>query len=332
MIPRVTFGPGRTGHAEDGWREGRPTTRTEGETATDIGGWGRAVFAVTMIGVGALGLARGAGSRLWLSVPGWAPAHQALLHLSVIVPLACGIGLLWRRSSTAAASVLLGFLGAWLVLLDAPRLVLHPGMPFTYGVAETAALVAGAWVVYIQTAGRGDGRRVDAGAVVSAGASDGPRRSFGTSPAGLRIARTLYGLPLIPFGVAHFTYLARTVSMVPGWLPWHLAWAYFFGCTFIAAGSAVVLDVYARLAVALSAVQMGLFTVLVWVPVMVGAPSSSDWTEFVVSWALTAAAWAVADSYRGAPWLAARPARRRTRQGSPCRRPSRDDTRPCGPT
>lgn len=286
--------------------------RTEGGTGTGIGGWGRVVFAVTMIGVGALGVARGAGTRLWLSVPGWAPARQALLFLSDIVPLTCGIGLLWRRSTSAAAAVLLGFLGAWLLLLAAPRLVLHPGMQFTYGVAETAALVAGAWVVFIRTAGRRGGGRVHAGAVSAAGVVDGSLPGFVAGPASLRVARTLYGLSLIPFGVAHFTYLARTVSMVPGWLPWHLAWAYFFGCTFIAAGLAAVLDVYARLAVALSAVQMGLFTVLVWVPVMVGAPSSSDWTEFVVSWALTAAAWAVADSYRGAPWLAARGATTRS--------------------
>jgi uncharacterized membrane protein len=152
---------------------------------------------------------------------------------------------------------------------------------------RSGVMIAAAWVP-----ASGSRRRVD------------DRMSFARGDRYLLIARVFYGLAMIPFGVAHFINLKGTTSVVPGWLPWHTFWAYFTGGAFIATGAAVLLGVYARLAVTLSAWMMGLFTLLVWVPVVVAGPSQSQWSEFVESVALTAGAWVVADSYRGMPWLA----------------------------
>ena len=98
---------------------------------------------------------------------------------------------------------------------------------------------------------------------------------------------------------------------MPGWLPAHVAWAYFTGTAFIVAGMAVLIGVCARLAAALSALQMGLFFVLVWVPAMATRPLNKfQRGEVLITWVLMAAAFQpVLHFYRVSPlWGFALPA------------------------
>lgn len=245
---------------------------------------GHAVFAATLIAFGILGLITGDFAPIWQDAPKGVPAREALAYLCAVISLVCGTGLFARRAAALAARVLLAFLLLWMFLVKVRFILLAPATEGSYqSWGETAVIVAGAWVLYAQFATNWD------------------RRWFALAAGdnGLRAARVLYGLAMIAFGLSHFVYVQLTAPLVPSWLPWHMAWAYFTGTTYLAAGIAVLTGLYARMALVLSAVQMGLFTLLVWMPPAVaGQMSVSQWGEFGVSWALTAAAWVISDSYR----------------------------------
>ena len=253
---------------------------------------GHAVFAATVIALGILGLIQGDFAPIWQGVPKSFPNYQALAYLCALVSLICGVGILWQRTAGTAARVLFAYLLLWMLLFKVPFIARAPTVEVNYqSCGETAVLVAGAWVLYAWFAGDWDRRQL----------------GFVTGGSGVRLARILYALALVAFGLSHFAYLQLTAPLVPSWLPWHVAWAYLTGCAYLAAAAGVLTGICARLAAALSALQMGLFTLLVWVPLAAeGVISGRQRKELVVSWALTAAAWVIADSYRGMPWLALR--------------------------
>lgn len=250
---------------------------------------GQVLLALTLIGLGTSGLVTGRFSGICEGVSYGLPGRDVLAYVCAGIALVCGLGLLWKRTASTAASVLLLYLILWLFLIKVPVIIASPTAEVAYESAgETAVLVAGVWTLY---------------AWLSVG-SNVHGLEFSRGKSGVRLARVLYALSLIAFGLSHFVYLNVTAPLVPGWLPAHLFWAYFFGSTYLAAAAALLIGVLARLAATLSALQMGLFTLLVWVPVAVtGHAAAGQWAELTDSWTMSIAAWIVAETYRDTPWL-----------------------------
>lgn len=257
---------------------------------------GHVVFALTLFGVGILGLVQGDFVQIWQPVPKAWPAREVLIYLCAAISLVCGAGLLWRRTAALAARVLFFYLLLWMLVFKLRFILLAPLTEGSYqSNGENAVIVAGAWVLYVLLADTWDRRHL----------------GFSSGETGLRTARVLYGLAMLAFGLSHFFYLNLTAPLIPAWLPWHVGWAYFTGGAYLAAGVAIITGIYAKPAAMLSALQMGLFTFLVWLPLaFAGTITASQWGEFTVSWVLTAAAWVVADSYRDAGWIFANAQRR----------------------
>src|SRR5260221_2635674 len=202
-----------------------------GARAIHIASFGHAAFAATMIALGIIGLSSRGFAVIWSGVPKDMPARTALACLCAVISLSSGIGLLWRRAAAVAARVLLTYFVLWMLLFRVTLLFRSPASPGAWWVfGETAVMLAGAWVLVVWFAGD----------------RDGSRPGLVTGERGMAIARVLYGLGLINFGIAHFTFLERTVGMVPNWLPWHLGWAYFTGGSLGAAGGAPVFRGAAR--------------------------------------------------------------------------------------
>ena len=240
----------------------------------------RIFFAVTMIAIGVIGFAGGGFAAIWEPVPDAMPGRQLLAYLCALVALACGAGLLTKRTAALAAPILLFYLLIWTIFFKVPFIVRAPLEEVSYqSTGENLVLVAAAWIL-------------------SAELSRASKLPMGHG--GLRIAYLLYGLALIAFGLSHLAYLNMTAPLVPGWLPGPSTfWAYLTGAIYFGTGVMVAAGIAVRSATAVAAVQIALITALVWGPMLFAGPlSQMHWQETIVSWALTAGAWVLATGWR----------------------------------
>lgn len=205
------------------------------------------------------------------------PTHDPLAMVIRVVLLVGGLALIIPRVAAPASLALAAVLLLRLLVVQLPVIAKHPLIEVNYeSLGENMIEIAGAWTVYSMT-------------------KSGWLAGYGH----VRAGQILFGLALLPIGLSHFFYLDQTAGLIPSWLPFHVSLAYFTGAAHFAAGVAILVGVFAALAATLEAVMVSLFTLVVWVPIVIAAPHSAEnWGEICVSAAIAGAAWLVAASLR----------------------------------
>ena len=240
---------------------------------------GRILFGVSFAVLGGLILGWHDFAKAWPPLPSWLPWHDALAIGYAAILAACGIALLVPRTAKWSSLALSALLLLRLLLLPLPHVIAHPLVEGMWEeLSESLIFVAGAWTIYSMLA------------------RDNARRE---SVANVRIGQILFGLALPAIGLSHIFYLDQTAPLVPAWLSFHVPFAYMTGAAHIAAGIAILINVLPYLAAILEAFMVSLFTVLVWVPMVIAAPKTQfNWAEICISAAISGAAWSVAASFR----------------------------------
>jgi uncharacterized membrane protein len=239
------------------------------------------LFAIGMIGLGVLALIYGDFALVWQPVAPWIPGRTALAYASGVLMLLGGLGLLFSATVAWSIRILFPYLIIW-ALLKVPALFVAPGMEAVWlGLGELTVLLSGGWVLFARLAALPEDSRF----------------AFLTGKRGVRIARIMFAISLIPIGLSHIVYIKGTAEFVPAWLPFRTGWAYLTGAGHIAAGLGVLFSVLPRVAAWVETGMLSVFTLLVWIPAILAAPRTRlPWTAFFISWVITSAAWAVAQN------------------------------------
>ncbi|HEV3276246.1 MAG TPA: hypothetical protein VG860_05470 [Terriglobia bacterium] len=112
-----------------------------------------------------------------------------------------------------------------------------------------------------------------------------------------RLARLGLGICAISFTLGQMLLPRETAHLVPSWIPPNqMFWAILTTVAFGLAAIAILINRQARLAMRLMTLMLALFGVMVWVPRVIAHPKAHfNWSECVLTFLITGAAWVVAD-------------------------------------
>ena len=239
-----------------------------------------ALFVVGLVGLGVLALRYADFALVWQPVPAWVPSRSAVAIGTGVLMLALAAGLLFSSTRAWSVRILFPYLILW-ACLKIPDVIAGPRHEATWlGLGELPLFLSGGWTLFARL---GD-------------ISEQSPLAFLAGDRGIRAARYLFALSIIPIGLSHLVYLDVTAGYVPHWLPFRKGWAILTGAGQIASGLGVLFNVLPRIAAYAEALQIMTYTFLVWGAALLAAHTRLNVTAFFISWIFGAAAWAVAQN------------------------------------
>jgi uncharacterized membrane protein YphA (DoxX/SURF4 family) len=246
--------------------------------------FGRTIFAASMAGLGVQCLMRGA------AVPALEPvlaSHPAIGWVTGVVLLAAAIASLMRPTAHYGALVLAAMLLLWVALLHIPALSAAPknGGEWT-GALETFALGGAALLLFgLTKAAAGYERAPDPIAIRCA-----------------MIGRLMYGVAMPGFGALHFIYIAYVASVIPAWLPAHVAFGYATGVAHVASGLSILSGVLTRIAAFCTAAMFGSWVLILHLPrTLAHLQDPNEWTSMLIALGMCGGALLIAESVANIP-------------------------------
>jgi uncharacterized membrane protein len=222
---------------------------------------GRFFFAIPLIVFAVEYLARGRWQGGMPPVPPWTHGEHIFSYVAGTVLLVISISLLINKEARLSATILGLLFMFCVVFLHAAKHfsgIIHDGITRSRAF-ETFALGGAAFIL---------------AALVSKGSSIQFLSS--ANPVLAVIGRYIYAFSIIIFGVQHFVYAQFIAFLIPKWMPAHLFLAYFTGTAFIAAGVAIAVHIFSRLASILLGLMFFLWVVTLHTPRVIASPHNSD--------------------------------------------------------
>jgi hypothetical protein len=114
-----------------------------------------------------------------------------------------------------------------------------------------------------------------------------------------KMGRVFYSVELVGFAVQHFMYAQFVATLVPGWIPGHLFFAYFVGVALCAAAVSILTGIYQRIAATLLGLMFLSWVIILHLPRAFASPhTGSEWTSTFNAFAMGGGAFVIAGGVR----------------------------------